>query len=97
MRTRTVITPRRSKRARWLIAVPALLLALAGSAYFVLHPSAAEPEAIHSALDEGAFLLDVRSARKYAAGHLEGAHNIPVGDLARRLEEVPRGCPVILC
>ncbi|MFT5050312.1 MAG: hypothetical protein ACI8QZ_001713 [Chlamydiales bacterium] len=96
METQTNATRSRSRVARWLIAVPTILLALAGGAYLVLYPSAAQLDAIHNALDEGAFLLDVRSAREYAAGHLEGALNIPVGDLAQRLEEVPRGRPVVV-
>ncbi|KUG54399.1 MBL fold metallo-hydrolase [Serinicoccus chungangensis] len=36
-------------------------------------------------------VLDVRNPREYAAGHVEGALNIPLGQLARRLAEVPEG------
>jgi NADPH-dependent 2,4-dienoyl-CoA reductase/sulfur reductase-like enzyme/rhodanese-related sulfurtransferase len=37
-----------------------------------------------------AFLLDVRTAQEYAAGHIPGAVNIPVDDLRTRLDELPR-------
>ncbi len=37
---------------------------------------------------EGALLLDVRSPGEFAAGHLPGALNIPVGDLGRRAGEL---------
>ena len=36
----------------------------------------------------GAVLLDVRTPQEYAAGHIEGAKNIPVQELARRIAEV---------
>jgi hydroxyacylglutathione hydrolase len=34
-------------------------------------------------------LLDVRWASEYAAGHIEGAKNIPLGYLERHLQEIP--------
>jgi phage shock protein E len=37
---------------------------------------------------EGALLLDVRTPGEYAAGHLEGAVNVPVQVLATRLDEL---------
>jgi len=37
----------------------------------------------------GAYLLDVRTPGEYADGHIDGAVNIPVGDLDARLEELP--------
>lgn len=36
----------------------------------------------------GATVLDVRSPEEFADWHLEGAHNIPVQDLAARLDEL---------
>ncbi|MBN8628856.1 MAG: FAD-dependent oxidoreductase [Planctomycetes bacterium] len=39
---------------------------------------------------ERSFLLDVRGADEFAAGHIPGAVNIPVDDLRERLSEVPR-------
>ncbi|MBI4944290.1 MAG: FAD-dependent oxidoreductase [Actinobacteria bacterium] len=46
------------------------------------------------ALPADAVLLDARSAKEFAAGHLPGALNIPHTDLRARLAEVPAGVPV---
>jgi hydroxyacylglutathione hydrolase len=40
--------------------------------------------------NEDALLLDVRTAAEYAAGHLPGSINIPLGRLPQRLAELPR-------
>jgi NADPH-dependent 2,4-dienoyl-CoA reductase/sulfur reductase-like enzyme/rhodanese-related sulfurtransferase len=40
--------------------------------------------------DERPFLLDVRTPREYADGHVPGAVNIPVDELRTRLGELPR-------
>jgi rhodanese-related sulfurtransferase len=40
-------------------------------------------------------LLDVREPREYAGGHLPGAVNIPLSQLASRLSEVDREKPVL--
>ncbi len=42
-----------------------------------------------------AFLLDVRTATEFAAGHIPGAVNVPVDELRARLSEVPRDRPVV--
>ena len=43
-------------------------------------------------------LVDVREPREFAARHLEGACNIPLGELERRLAEFAgEGTPVFLC
>lgn len=43
-------------------------------------------------------LVDVREPREFAAGHLEGARNIPASELPRRLGEIPRNArPVFIC
>ena len=39
-------------------------------------------------VEQGALLLDVRTPAEYAGGHLRGAVNIPVQELAARLAEV---------
>jgi hydroxyacylglutathione hydrolase len=41
-------------------------------------------------------LLDVRSRAEWAAGHLPGAVNLPLGELEQRIEEVPPGRPLIV-
>jgi adenylyltransferase/sulfurtransferase len=43
-------------------------------------------------------LVDVREPREFAAGHLDDAVNIPVGELPRRLAELPpRATTVFMC
>ncbi len=36
------------------------------------------------------FILDVRDASEFAAGHIAGSVNIPLAELRQRLEEIPR-------
>ncbi|ADP78180.1 Rhodanese domain protein [Pseudofrankia inefficax] len=45
--------------------------------------------------DDKLFLLDVREPDEWAAGHIDGATHIPMGDLVSRLDEVPRSARVI--
>ena len=42
----------------------------------------------HALVDGGALLLDVRTPGEFASGHIDGAVNIPVQDLANRLGEI---------
>lgn len=48
------------------------------------------------AADEGAFLLDVREVAEWIHGHIAGTVNIPLGELADRLDEVARDRTVIV-
>ncbi len=62
-----------------------------------VHAPATTSEAAHRWVDEGALLLDVRTPEEFAAGHVEGAVNIPVQTLAERISEVgPRERPVVV-
>lgn len=45
----------------------------------------------------GATLVDVRSAGEFATAHAPGTVNIPLGDLANRLADIPNASPVVLC
>jgi hydroxyacylglutathione hydrolase len=47
-------------------------------------------------LANGAAALDVREPNEFAAGHLEGAIHVPLGDLERRLDELPRDRPIVV-
>jgi rhodanese-related sulfurtransferase len=47
-------------------------------------------EAGHQAVEDGGFLLDVREAPEWEAGHAPEAVWIPMGELEARLAEVPR-------
>jgi len=48
---------------------------------------------------EDAYILDVREADEFAAGHLPEAKNIPAGKLAERIGELEnyRDKPIIVC
>ncbi len=44
--------------------------------------------------DDGPVILDVRNASEYAGEHIPGSLHIPYGDLAGRLDELPRDRPI---
>ena len=47
---------------------------------------------------QGAIILDVRSASEYASGHIKGAINIPVDQLANKLQQLKdKDKPIITC
>ncbi len=48
----------------------------------------------YPAKTEGGVLLDVRGRAEFELWHIPGAVNIPLGELRRRIAEVPRGKPV---
>jgi len=55
------------------------------------------PSEARRLVGEGARLIDVRTPQEYAAGHIEGAVNIPVHELRARLDKVgPKDRPVVL-
>ncbi len=48
--------------------------------------------------DGSVTLLDTRTEREYAGGHIEGFRNIPVDELRDRLDEIEKGKPVyVIC
>lgn len=55
-----------------------------------------QPDALEAVLARGAELVDVRNPSEYAAGHLAGAANLPLGRLAERLDELPRGRTLVV-
>lgn len=46
---------------------------------------------------KGAMLVDVRSAGEFASRNAPGTINIPLTELSRRLGEIPKSSPVVLC
>jgi rhodanese-related sulfurtransferase len=47
---------------------------------------------------DGAVILDVRSKREYATGHIKGSVNIPVDQLANNLSKLKeKNKPIITC
>lgn len=46
--------------------------------------------------DSGAFMLDVREPDEWNAGHIPGATLIPLGELSRRLSEIPKDREIVV-
>ena len=75
------------RRKSWILTALAaglglLLFVGAGKGDFI---SGAEAKAL---VEKGALLIDVRTPEEFAGGHVDGAVNIPVGDLGERLGEL---------
>lgn len=51
--------------------------------------SAGDAAAFLEAADAGAFVVDVRTADEYAVGHVEGATNVDIRNLAKEIDMVP--------
>ncbi|CAM4144185.1 FAD-dependent oxidoreductase [Lacicoccus alkaliphilus] len=51
---------------------------------------------VRELVESGAYIVDVREEKEYAAGHLNGAHNIPLSKLRERMDEIPEDVPVFL-
>jgi rhodanese-related sulfurtransferase len=47
-------------------------------------------------IQEGAVVLDVRTAAEYSTGHIKGSVNIPVDQLSRQLHRLPAKQQVII-
>ncbi len=74
----------------------ALAFGLLSSVVTACGPDPVRAEA-HALVGRGARLVDVRSAVEFAAGHIDGAVNIPVQELKGRMDEVgPKSEPVVV-
>lgn len=51
---------------------------------------------VSDALAQGVRLLDVREDDEWAAGHIDGAQHIPMGDVPARLGELDADDPVLV-
>lgn len=49
----------------------------------------------HFVASDRPLVIDVRGAGEYASGHVQGAVNIPLGQLSRKLSHIPRDQPVV--
>ncbi len=78
----------------------ALWIALAAAAvvFFVTQRMGkVDPAEARRLVAEGALLLDVRSGGEFAGGHLPGAINVPVDQVAARADELAKkGKPVVV-
>ncbi len=56
-----------------------------------------EPAALMASPDESPpLLVDVREPGEYARGHIPGAYSLPLSQLARRSDELPRDRELVL-
>lgn len=53
------------------------------------------PRELSDSSDTDPIIIDVRGAGEFAAGHVRGARNIPMGQLARKLQQIPRDRPIV--
>jgi len=81
-----------------VIVVAVLMLQRAGTANKAAASLPAEISVAEAAAkrDAGAFILDVREPSEWAESHIPGATLIPLGDLAARVNEVPRDKEVVV-
>lgn len=54
------------------------------------------PDDLAAWLERGAVLIDVRETWEYEKGHVPGAINVPMSEIAKRLAEVPDNV-VLVC
>lgn len=47
-------------------------------------------------IQQGAYVLDVRTVGEYSSDHIPGARNIPVDAISNRLQEIPRDKTVVV-
>lgn len=76
----------RAMTMKILLAVAALLMV----GYLVASRGggSTSPQDAHQLVQGGARLVDVRTPEEFAAGHLDGAINVPVDELEQRLSEL---------
>lgn len=77
-------------------AKDAVILAgyVAANALRGLSPSMTAGEMLEAAAGGSLVVLDVRTAKEWQAGHIDGAIHVPVDELRQRLADVPAGKPV---
>lgn len=54
------------------------------------------PAGLSAALASGVTLVDVRGRTEWESGHIPGAVHVPLGELRRRVSELPAGRPVVV-
>ncbi len=77
--------------------IPWIGAAVVAAAFFFWKRADLDSAKARELVAGGAMLVDVRSPAEFATGHLDGARNVPVGEIARRAKELgPADRPVIV-
>ena len=51
---------------------------------------------VRGLVERGAYIIDVRNEDEFEEGHIKGAVNIPLGQIRKRMDEIPKDKPVYL-
>ena len=88
----------------WIVLASVLILLAAGIVIFSQStnssatslPSEISVTEAAQKRDQGAFILDVREPSEWTAFHIPGATLIPLGELPKRLNEIPKDRQVVV-
>lgn len=79
----------------WMIALLVVLVLVVVRSFFGASGDVDSARA-RELVGGGATLVDVRTVGEYRSGHIEGALNIPVDDLAGKMAQIPKDKPVVV-
>ncbi len=98
----TASPPRRKPSRIWLAAISLLTLGIL-VVLFLPRPAVKRTPALEISVaqaaarqEKGSFLLDVREPDEWAVSHLSGSTLIPLGELEKRVAEVPRDREIVV-
>lgn len=107
--TKQPVAPTRSNTALIVGAAVVLVVVIVGAVLLSQRTANSTQGAVAQALrpevtvneaaslrDQGAFVLDVREPTEWNEYHVPGSTLIPLGELARRVQEVPKDKPVVV-
>jgi rhodanese-related sulfurtransferase len=90
----------KQKMQRMAVMVGVAIIALGAIGYTVLGltqlPTVVSVDEAYQLREDGAFILDVREPEEWDEKHIPGATLIPLGELAARVDEVPRDQQVVV-
>ena len=74
------------------------MMALASREDLLRHRERMTPSSLADRIRQGQspLVLDVRAPGEWKASHIEGSLNVPLDQLERRVQEVPRGKPIVV-
>ena len=92
------------KNNLWLWGLVAVFVLAASAVWFISqgsaeaggYPREVSVEEAAAKRDAGAFLLDVRQPEEWNEFHIPGSTLIPLGELAARLDELPRDREIVV-